>query len=80
MDRSTPQSAALLRRIDATANVRGSSTSFSRVAGSLEIEPDGEPSGPVRVRLFKGVAGRITTAMELDGRAALSHLWSSEIY
>jgi hypothetical protein len=80
MDRSTRQSAALLRRIAATANVRGSSTSFSRVAGSLEIEPDEEPSGPVRVTLFKGVAGRITTAMELDGRAALSHLWSSEIY
>jgi hypothetical protein len=80
MDRSTRQSAALLRRIDATADVRGSSTSFSRVAGSLEIEPDAEPSAPVRVTLFKGVAGRITTAMELDGRAALSHLWLCEIY
>ena len=80
IDRSTQQSAALLRRIAATANVCGSSTSYSRVAGSLEIEADEEHSGPVRVTLFKGVAGRVTTAMELDGRAALSHLWSSEIY
>jgi GT2 family glycosyltransferase len=80
MDRSNQQSTALLRRIAATAHVRGSSTRYSRVAGSLEIEPDGEDSGPVRVTLFKGVAGRVTTAMELDGHVALSHLWSSEIY
>jgi hypothetical protein len=80
MDRSTRQSATLLRRIAAAANAHGSSKSFSRVAGSLEIELDAEPSQPGRVTLFKGVAGAITTAMELDGRAALSHLWSSEIY
>jgi len=79
MDRSTPQSAALLRRIAASANATGSSTSYSRVAGSLEIEFDGDDSGPARVTLHKGVAGRITTAMELEGRAVLSHLWSSEI-
>ncbi len=78
MDRATSQSAALLRRLGA-ASVSGGSASFSRIAGSLEIQADAGVAR-ARVTLFKGVAGRVTTAMELDGCAALPHLWSSEIY
>ncbi len=79
MDTVTRQSAALLRRIRA-AGVPGGAASFCRIAGSLEFQTEADAAGPARVGLLKGVAGRVTTAMELDGCAALPHLWSSEIY
>jgi hypothetical protein len=80
VDRSSGRSATLLRRLAATAAGGGASKRFSRMAGSLEIEPGRARPDPFRVTLCKGIAGGITTAMDLDGSAALAHLWSSEIY
>jgi len=71
MDTASWQSAKLLRQIAAATSSSGAPASFCPLAGS---------SGPDRVTLVEGVAGRVTTAMELGDSGALSHLWSSEIY
>jgi hypothetical protein len=80
VDRSNWRSASILRRLVSAVEPRGSS-SFSRLAGSLLLEGDSEPSGnAVRATLYGGVAGKITTGMELEGSAAAAHLWSTQMY
>ena len=79
VDRSSPRSATLLRRLAAQSRTVGISMPWSSVAGSLEIRPGSDASGPARVTLYKGIAGAITTAMDLSDGTAQAYLWSSYI-
>jgi hypothetical protein len=77
VDTSTWRSASLVRRLSSTAMSR--STTFTRLAGSPALEPDSTTHLPC-VKLRKGVAGSITTGMDLDAAGVLPHLWSIQIY
>jgi hypothetical protein len=78
VDASTWRSASIVRRLSSTAMSR--STTFTRLAGSPVLEPDQSTGNLACVMLRKGVAGSVTTGMDLDAAGVLPHLWSIQIY
>ncbi|MEO8306280.1 MAG: glycosyltransferase [Betaproteobacteria bacterium] len=80
VDRSSWRSAALLRRLTGESLATGTSSRLSGVAGSQAFRSGSDASGPARVTLHSGIAGGITTAMDLSDGLAQAHLWSSSIW
>ena len=82
VDNANWRSARILRRLTSASAEPHRSTAFSRLAGSLvlEVDPVQSVGGYARSTLHRGVAGIITTGMDLENGGALAHLWSSEMY